>query len=295
MRCKPLSPAVVAQAYRNACLTELQAIKPGNVHVFADGHGMTVHDFIKSADVTAELISQAGLTVGERLLQAVKATHSAVGMNTNLGLILLCAPLIQAALSPSTELDLAQNLARVLDGLSIEDGARAAQAILLAKPAGLGSATRHDVQAEIGVNLKQMMAFAADRDLIAWQYANNYDTIFCDALPLFLKAKQAWQDQAKVNSEAWATTAVYLTFLARHPDSHIVRKHGMNIAQAVRFEAQAIEADYAKINNPKLMQARLLDWDASLKRRDINPGTSADLTVATLLAYQLQQLGMAIA
>ena len=41
------------------------------------------------------------------------------------------------------------------------------------------------------------------------------------------------------------------------------------------------------------MQARLLDWDTSLKRRDINPGTSADLTVATLLANQLQQLSAA--
>jgi triphosphoribosyl-dephospho-CoA synthase len=41
------------------------------------------------------------------------------------------------------------------------------------------------------------------------------------------------------------------------------------------------------------MQSPLLEWDASLKRRDINPGTSADLTVATLLAYQLQQVGAA--
>jgi triphosphoribosyl-dephospho-CoA synthase len=274
-------------------MTELQAIKPGNVHLFADGHGMTVHDFIKSADATAELISHAGLTVGERILQAVKATQSVVGMNTNLGLILLCAPLVHAALSPSTELDLAQNLARVLDELSVDDGALTAQAILLAKPAGLGSATKHDVQAEIGVNLKQLMLAAADRDFIAWQYANNYDTIFCDALPRFFTAKQAWQDQAKVNSEVWAATAVYLAFLARHPDSHIVRKHGIDIAQAVCLEAQAIEADYAKTDNPKLMQTPLLKWDASLKQRGINPGTSADLTVATLLAYQLQQLGTA--
>jgi triphosphoribosyl-dephospho-CoA synthase len=56
------------------------------------------------------------------------------------------------------------------------------------------------------------------------------------------------------------------------------------------LEAQAIEADYVKTGNPKLMQTPLLKWDAELKRRDVNPGTSADLTVATLLAYQLQQL-----
>jgi triphosphoribosyl-dephospho-CoA synthase len=272
-------------------MTELQAIKPGNVHVFADGHGMTVHDFIKSADVTAELISQAGLTVGERILQAVKATQSAVGMNTNLGLILLCAPLIHAALSPVTELNLAQNLSRVLEELSVEDGVLAAQAILLAKPAGLGSANKHDVQAQIKVNLKQMMVAAADRDCIAWQYAHDYETIFNEALPCFLAAKQAWQDRAKVDSEAWAATSVYLAFLARHPDSHIVRKHGLHIAQAVCSEAQAIQADYAKTGHPKLMQTPLLRWDAALKQRNINPGTSADLTVATLLAYQLQQLG----
>jgi len=274
-------------------MTELQAIKPGNVHVFSDGHGMTVQDFINSADATAALISQADLSVGERVLQAVKATQLAVGMNTNLGLILLCAPLIHAALAPVTELALAQNLALVLDGLSLEDGVSAAQAILLAKPAGLGSVAKHDVQAEVKVNLKQMMAAAADRDLIAWQYANNYDTIFSVALPRFLTAKLAWQDQAKVNSEAWAATAVYLACLGRQPDSHIVRKHGMAVAQAVCLEAQTIERDYAKTGHPKLMQKRLLEWDASLKRRGINPGTSADLTVATLLAYQLQQLGAA--
>jgi triphosphoribosyl-dephospho-CoA synthase len=59
------------------------------------------------------------------------------------------------------------------------------------------------------------------------------------------------------------------------------------------LEAQAIEADYVKTGNPKLMQTPLLKWDAALKRRGINPGTSADLTVATLLANQLQQLSAA--
>ena len=36
------------------------------------------------------------LTVGERILSAVQATQEAVGLNTNLGIILLCAPMIQA-------------------------------------------------------------------------------------------------------------------------------------------------------------------------------------------------------
>jgi hypothetical protein len=35
---------------------------------------------------------------------------------------------------------------------------------------------------------------------------------------------------------------------------------------------------------------RLLNWDATLKSRAINPGTSADLTVATLFASRLASL-----
>jgi triphosphoribosyl-dephospho-CoA synthase len=100
-----LTSAKLAQAYRNACMAELEALKPGNVHVFADGHGMTIQDFIKSADASAAVIAQANLSVGERIFQSVKATQIAVGMNTNLGIILLCAPLIHAALQVSQAVD----------------------------------------------------------------------------------------------------------------------------------------------------------------------------------------------
>ncbi|MES1987500.1 MAG: triphosphoribosyl-dephospho-CoA synthase, partial [Pseudomonadota bacterium] len=121
-----LTSVKLAQAYRNACMVELEALKPGNVHVFADGHGMTIHDFIKSADASAAVIAQANLSVGERILQSVKATQAAVGMNTNLGILLLCAPLIHAALSVNQASDgenknLQQRLDFTLNQLTVED------------------------------------------------------------------------------------------------------------------------------------------------------------------------------
>jgi len=74
---------------------------------------------------------------------------------------------------------------------------------------------------------------------------------------------------------------LYLALLAGFPDAHIVRKHGGSTAQAVTAEAA-----------PWLARARrgeTLDddpafaaWDESLKARGLNPGTSADLTVAAL-------------
>ena len=82
---KKLTSEQLGNAYRNACMAELQALKPGNVHVFADGHGMTIHDFIKSADASAAVIAQPDLSVGERIYLVVEATQKAVGLNTNLG------------------------------------------------------------------------------------------------------------------------------------------------------------------------------------------------------------------
>src|SRR5262249_53999218 len=93
-----LPDAAVAAAYLDSCLAELSAPKPGNVHVFAGGHDMTTADFEASARVSAPVMGRRGLSVGERILGAIKATRSVVGCNTNLGIVLLCAPLATAAM-----------------------------------------------------------------------------------------------------------------------------------------------------------------------------------------------------
>lgn len=87
----------IAEAFIAACRDEIEAPKPGNVHIFADGHGMTVPDFLRSAEAAAPALSNPSLLVGARILAAVEATFAAAGMNTNLGIILLCAPLAAAA------------------------------------------------------------------------------------------------------------------------------------------------------------------------------------------------------
>jgi triphosphoribosyl-dephospho-CoA synthase len=278
---KPLNSAQLADAFHWACMAELQALKPGNVHVFADGHGMSIDDFIKSADASAAVIAEAGVSVGERIFNAVQATQAAVGLNTNLGLILLCAPLIHAALHTDAALTLQQRLDITLAQLSIDDAQLAAAAIVLAKPAGLGAAEAHDVNHLADVSLLEMMAAAQSRDRIAWQYANAYQDILQMGVERYNAALAKWQNVA------WATTALHLAFLTHQPDSHIVRKYGESRATEIMHEAIAVEVEYWATDNPKLMQKQLLAWDTSLKIRNINPGTSADLTVACLLATRL--------
>jgi triphosphoribosyl-dephospho-CoA synthase len=274
-------------------MAELQAIKPGNVHVFADGHGMSIHDFIKSADVSAVEIAKPNLTVGERIFSAVEATQTAVGLNTNLGIILLCAPLIHAALLTSIDgnQSLQQRLVYTLNTLSVNDGLLTARAIVLANPAGLGSSSLNDVHKQPNVTLLEMMTSAQHRDLIACQYANNFADIFEFGLTRYAQAMTKWQDFSnRGQNQAWATTALYLGFLTRQLDTHVIRKHGEVLATELMREAHAIEALYWATDNPKLVQKQLLAWDASLKARNINPGTSADLTVATLLVDYFESL-----
>src|SRR5665809_19443 len=128
----PPKPETIVRAFHDACLAELDALKPGNVHRFRDGHRMTIADFMASADAAAPAIGRAGLPVGARIRLAVEATATAVGQNTNLGMVLLAAPLANAALDQGKG-DLQRRLARVLAGLTVDDARETYQAIRAVK------------------------------------------------------------------------------------------------------------------------------------------------------------------
>lgn len=271
----------LSRAYQSACLGELQALKPGNVHVFADGHGMTIEDFIKSADVTSAVVAKHELSIGERILEGVSVTRQATGQNTNLGLLLLCVPLIAAAMQQRQGQSLENTLSEVLEKSTVADAVAVANAIVLASPAGLGEVKRADVREMPTLTLLEMMKLAQFRDRIAWNYANQFNDVLWFGVNRYRDAMTRW------GNPAWATTALYLGFLSGEPDTHIVRKYGETVARTVMQEAAEYELNYWQTDNPKLVQKSLLDWDKSLKQRGINPGTSADLVVATLLADYL--------
>lgn len=275
--------AWLAAAFESACRAELLALKPGNVHVHAAGHGMTVADLERSAAVAAPALAAPGQGVGARILRAVTATRAAVGQNTNLGIVLLAAPLVAAAQAGGPGAALGSALAAVLRRLSVEDAVLAYRAIRLAAPGGLGASARHDVADEPAVDLLEAMREAAPRDRIAFQYAHGFVDVLGRGRPR-LEALRArgWP-------EPWAVAGTYLGFLARHPDLHILRRHGAAVALAVRQEALSLERRLLGAALPEAMLEPLLAFDRKLKQRRINPGTSADLTVASHLAATLSR------
>jgi len=188
-----LHPERIAGLYRDACHAELDALKVGNVHAYAAGHRMEVADFARSAEVSAGPLAEAGSGVGARVLGGVAATREAVGQNTNLGILLLCAPLALAAEEGIT-------LAAALGRLGPEDAMDVFAAIRLASPGGLGQATRYDVTAEEAEPppLSAAMAEAAPRDRIARAYV----TAFEDVREVGLPALEAARAEAKAADDA---------------------------------------------------------------------------------------------
>lgn len=281
-----ITPQRIQNAYQTACLEELQALKPGNVHIFADGHDMDVTHFVSSAEASAPALCQLNASVGARILTAIQATQNAVGMNTNLGIILLCAPLVhtvsQFVGQPSLDASaLQKSLQATLADLTVEDGQAAAQAIVMASPAGLGNKKQLDVNTAPEISLLGLMQAAQAEDRIAYQYASGYVDLFDDGLDWFKTGLAQWE------KPAWATSWLYLNFLCAFADTHIVRKYGAELADSVVAEAQALRQQWQQKGHPKYLKRALLDWDQSLKKRRLNPGTSADLTVTTLLIHAL--------
>lgn len=278
MNGKSQAPSPIARAYIAACRAEIEALKPGNVHAFGDGHGMSITDFFTSAEVSAPALAQPGAPVGRRVRGAVAATIAAVGCNTNLGILLLAAPLAAAAERGG---DLGLNLARVLQALDEADAADVYAAIRLANPGGLGRADEHDVSEPPHATLRQAMAAASERDRIARAYVTGFADLFEVGLPALAEARGRCLDAA------WCGTSVYFAYLTRFPDTHIVRKYGLACAEGVRSRAAALLRS-VELGPPAF--ARLLAFDAELKREKLNPGTSADFTVATLFADALLDL-----
>ena len=265
--------AAVAAAFRDACRAELAALKPGNVHNFRDGHGMTAATFERAAEVAAVRLV-AGRTVGERIEGSVRASLAAVGCNANLGIVLLCAPLAHAAFERGPGEPLRPALARVLERLTVEDAEAAYRAIAAANPGGLGRADEHDVAEPPTITLRDAMAAAASRDRIALQYVNDFEDVFA--------AAAAYQARRPGRE---AVEDVYLGLLSLFPDSHVVRKFGAEVAETLRREAAA----FAESLDFRDDRERALDaFDLHLKAKGLNPGTTADLTVAALFTARLE-------
>lgn len=278
---RPLSGEEVAWAAELACVYEVGIEKPGNVSRHYDFGDARYEDFVTSAVALGPAFRDAGrAAVGETILRAVTDTRRLVATNTNLGIVLLLAPLAKAACVAAAAEGLQAATARVVSGLTVADARNAYEAIRRAAPAGLGRVAEHDVgEAAPTATLREAMASARGRDSIAAEYAGDFEITFTVG---YEALRRSWDEGGRF-SEAIRTT--FLTILARVPDTLIRRKSGMvTAAEVSRRAAEVLEA--GGYDSPegtrRLVRLRRYLRDADHAR---NPGTTADLVCASLFVF----------
>jgi triphosphoribosyl-dephospho-CoA synthase len=252
-----------------ACLWEATACKPGNIHRFADFQDADYLDFLVSAAAIGSVFDRAAeLAVGELVLEAIQRTRTVVGTNTNLGMVLLLAPLAKATSCRA--------VSEVLDQATVRDAELVYQAIRRAAPAGLGEVQEQDIKAQPTQPLRQVMALAAERDMVARQYANGFDDV------LGLGVRALGHGLQVLGTLEGAIIECFLRLLARHPDSLIVRKCGSTMANEVSARAtKLLDVDF--LGSAAGIE-QLNDFDTWLRGDGhcLNPGTTADLVAACL-------------
>lgn len=279
---RPAAPGEISAAFIAACSAELDALKPGNVHRHAAGHGMLVEHFERAAEAASGPIADPSLSVGKRILRATEASVAATGLNINLGIVLLGAPVAKAAAETTVEMGLRRRLAVVLSELDEDDAEDAFTAIRIANPAGLGKVDQGDVK-DRGQRLTLLaaMQLACERDRIANAYVTAYADVFDFALPALEEARAAAAD------ENAAITTLHMALLAEFADTHIARKYGREAAETVRREARTLKPYWSPAATAKSL-LRLVRFDTELKEKGLNPGTTADFVVTTLFVDRLR-------
>jgi triphosphoribosyl-dephospho-CoA synthase len=278
----------VVAAAQLACILEASAPKPGNVSPGRHFPDARYEDFLGSAVAIGEpLAGASSRPLGATIRLAVESTARWTRSNTNLGIVLLVAPLARAAMSlgdagPDAERALRGALRRVLAATTIDDARDVYAAIRQAAPGGLGRTPEQDVRNDPTVTLLEVMQLAADRDGIAHEYATGFEATFEIGAPAAERARRErldWSD---------AVVETFLTLLANRHDTHIVRRGGTALAdEASRRAADALARGGVRTADGR----RVIDeMDGVLRdeRHLGNPGTTADLTAASIFVALLR-------
>jgi triphosphoribosyl-dephospho-CoA synthase len=265
-------PLSIGQCATLATIIEATAPKPGNVHRGADYEDSSYPDFVLAAVAIGPIMEEAvRLPLGEVVLAAVEATRAMVNTNVNLGTILLVAPLAKV---PRTTA-ISTGIVDVLASTTRQDARDVYEAIARARPGGLGQVAEADIAAQPPDDLIAAMRLAADRDMVARQYAENFRQLWETVVPWLSAATTTWD----LNS---AIVRLHLQLMNEFPDSLIARRLGAAMAQ----ESAARAGKVLDLGSPGEVNyerglAELDFWLRSDGHRR-NPGTTADLIAAGL-------------
>ena len=267
-------------AYLFSCKKDIELIKPGNVNLLSSHKDTKAQDYLDSAILSSKELFNQNYSLGKRILESVNVTRSQVNVNTNLGIILLCAPVIQSYID-FNNLDLREGIKKTLSTTSIKDTHDLCAAINISSPGGLGDSDMYDTGSYPNASIKQIMDYSQEYDRISYQYSHNFSDIFDFIIP-----KLEFLNQRHESLDI-TLSLLFIEILAKIPDSHISRKFGDKIAKKTSNNAHDLLKILDREHDPDYLAKALNNLDYEYKKKGINPGTTADLLVASLMIYKI--------
>jgi triphosphoribosyl-dephospho-CoA synthase len=296
----------ISRCLQIAILLEVSANKPGNVNFTANFENTHTEHFLASAIAAGPIFQKAakrGIQIanGKRTInkaelgKLIKLCIKDVmewqhGGNTILGTVMLLIPISVAAgmtpINEKYEMDfniLRKNINNIIYASTATDSVHLYEAIELAMPSGLNQAPDLSVNnpqskqrlITENITLHQVFNISKNYDDICSEWINNYPITFDEAYP-YLKEQLTKTDQNT------AIVNTFLKILAQHPDTFIARKAGIEKAKTISTQAKKIlEIGGATTTAGK---TAITEFDHNLRKtgNDHNPGTTADITAATL-------------
>jgi len=321
-----IAPCDIAAAAQLACLLEVSAPKPGNVSPGRHFADTRYEDFLASAAAIGAPLGGAGTRpLGATIRLAVEATSRWCRSNTNLGIVLLLAPLARAAASgsdPGDARDWGQTPESAASGSDPGDARdwgqtpefgdsgipTAADSSLQKLRTAVGevlnattvddarqvyAAIRLAAPGGLGQTDSQDVAGEPTMTLVeVMRLAAERDGIareYATAFEVTFASGAPALARARRDGLTWddAVVETFLTLVAAFPDTHVRRRAGADTARMVSERADAALAA-GGVRSEEGRRA-IAAMDAALRdaRNSANPGTAADLTAAAIFVMLL--------
>ena len=288
-----MKPEEIAKMAQIASALEVSGYpKPGNVHRTRDFVDMEFEDFVISGIVIGDTISEACTDVdvenpqlGKYILQAVAETDRWIKNNTNLGIVMMTTPIaVAAAISDSFD-DIRENIKLVMGNTSVDDACDLYDAINIADAGGMGDQDEYDVASdnaknelrENGQTMYDVLKISAPWDMLAREMTGDMPAVFEIGYPKYHELRQS-------KSQNDACVLTFLTILSHVPDTLISRKYGSDEAMKISLMTR----DLLNIKDEPDFKDRLKEFDDYLFKNKYNPGTTADLTAASIFVSYLK-------
>ncbi|HJM82824.1 MAG TPA: triphosphoribosyl-dephospho-CoA synthase [Nitrospinota bacterium] len=270
--------AKISKAVEMACLLEVSSNKPGNVTPTCAFEDLDYLDFLHCAVTLGKVFRESGYrSVGDLILQSIKGCLEASSSNANLGIVLLFAPMALAYYKKG-RLD-RDSVKQVLVRLTKSDAKKAYQAIRLCNPSGLNKVKSQSVNKDPDITLLRAMKMSANRDWIAYEYANSFEIVFEKGLPeleLNIEVGLIFRD---------AIVHTYLKLLYLYPDSLVSRKTSIEEAHQISNMAGVVLDNGGVTTDAGRKKIMELDSHLRSNGNTLNPGSTADLTASSLFVF----------